>query len=211
MRKSLSLFAFAVVVVTIGCASSGPPAEEALVYPSAHMSDVTDDYHGTIVADPYRWLEDPDSPESRTWIEAQNELTQDWLGDVKSRKAIERRLTELWDYEKVSAPDLVGGRLFFTRNDGLQNQGVLYTQSSLDGDAELLIDPNTWSDDGTVALAGYYPSKDGNYIAYMIQDGGSDWREARVMNVATGTVLDDHLEWLKFTGLSWTADGSGFY
>jgi len=182
-------------------------------YPETATVDHVDNYHGNDIADPYRWLEDDvrESDAVKSWVDAQNEVTFAYLAAIPERKLIAKRMRELWDYERFTLPRKAGNRYFYKHNEGLQNQGVLYTQSSLDGDAELLIDPNTWSDDGTVALAGYYPSKDGSHIAYTIQDGGSDWREAKVMNVETGAVLDDHLEWLKFTGLSWTADGSGFY
>ncbi len=182
-------------------------------YPETATVDHVDNYHGNDIADPYRWLEDDvrESDAVKSWVDAQNEVTFAYLATILERDLIAKRMRELWDYERFSLPRKADNRYFYSHNDGLQNQSVLYTQSSLDGDAELLIDPNTWSDDGTVALAGYYPSKDGSHIAYTIQDGGSDWREAKVMNVETGAVLDDHLEWLKFTGLSWTADGSGFY
>ena len=182
-------------------------------YPETATVDHVDNYHGNDIADPYRWLEDDvrESDAVKSWVDAQNEVTFAYLATIPERDLIAKRMRELWDYERFSLPRKAGNRYFYKHNDGLQNQSVLYTQSSLDGDAELLIDPNTWSDDGTVALSGYYPSKDGSHIAYTIQDGGSDWREAKVMNVETGAVLDDHLEWLKFTGLSWTADGSAFY
>jgi prolyl oligopeptidase len=182
-------------------------------YPETATVDHVDNYHGNDIADPYRWLEDDvrESDAVKSWVDAQNEVTFAYLATIPERDLIAKRMRELWDYERFSLPRKADNRYFYSHNDGLQNQSVLYTQSSLDGDAELLIDPNTWSDDGTVALSGYYPSKDGSHIAYTIQDGGSDWREAKVMNVETGAVLDDHLEWLKFTGLSWTADGSAFY
>ncbi|VUX55889.1 Prolyl endopeptidase [uncultured Woeseiaceae bacterium] len=182
-------------------------------YPETATVDHVDNYHGNDIADPYRWLEDDvrESDAVKSWVDAQNEVTFAYLATIPERNLIAKRMRELWDYERFSLPRKADNRYFYSHNDGLQNQNVLYTQSSLDGDAELLIDPNTWSDDGTVALSGYYPSKDGSHIAYTIQDGGSDWREAKVMNVETGAVLDDHLEWLKFTGLSWTADGSAFY
>ena len=186
---------------------------ETINYPETAAVDHVDNYHGNEIADPFRWLEDDvrESEAVKNWVDAQNEVTFAYLANIPERELIAKRMRELWDYERYSLPRKAGGRYFYEYNDGLQNQDVIYTQTSLDAEAELLIDPNTWSDDGTVALAGYYLSKDGSHIAYTIQDGGSDWREARVMNVETGEVLDDHLVWLKFTGLSWAADGSGFY
>lgn len=182
-------------------------------YPDSSMVDQVDEYHGTTVADPYRWLEDDvrESDEVRNWVESQNEVTFAYLATIPERDIIKKRMTELWDYERYGLPSKKGGRYYFSYNDGLQNQNVIYTQESLDDDAQLLVDPNTWSDDGTVALAAYYPSPDGKHVAYLIQDGGSDWRAARVLNVESGEDLDDQLEWLKFTELSWAGDGSGFY
>jgi len=205
------LTAFALIVA---CSRNDAGGGSATInYPETATVDHVDHYHGNDIADPYRWLEDDvrESDAVKSWVDAQNEVTFAYLATIPERELIAKRMRELWDYERFTLPRKAGNRYFYSHNDGLQNQSVLYTQSSLDGDAELLIDPNTWSDDGTVALSGYYPSKDGSHIAYTIQDGGSDWREAKVMNVETGAVLDDHLEWLKFTGLSWTADGSAFY
>jgi len=182
-------------------------------YPETTTVEHVDDYHGNEIADPFRWLEDDvrESEAVKGWVDAQNDVTFAYLATIPERELIANRMRELWDYERFSLPRKAGGRYFYGYNDGLQNQNVLYTQTSLDAEPQLLIDPNTWSDDGTVALAGYWLSKDGSHIAYTIQDGGSDWREARVLNVDSGAVLDDHLKWLKFTGLSWTADGAGFY
>jgi prolyl oligopeptidase len=215
LRKTtiaLSLLTTFALIVACSRDNAGD-SSETINYPETATVDHVDNYHGNDIADPYRWLEDDvrESDAVKSWVDAQNEVTFAYLATIPERKLIAKRMRELWDYERFTLPRKAGNRYFYKHNDGLQNQSVLYTQSSLDGDAELLIDPNTWSDDGTVALAGYYPSKDGSHIAYTIQDGGSDWREAKVMNVETGAVLDDHLEWLKFTGLSWTADGSGFY
>lgn len=198
----------------VACSRNGTgDVPETIHYPETATVDHVDDYHGTEIADPFRWLEDDvrESDAVKNWVDAQNEVTFAYLASIPERELIAKRMRELWDYERFSLPKKAGDRYFYRYNNGLQNQDVIRTQTSLDGAAELLIDPNTWSDDGTVALAGYWPSKDGSHIAYTIQDGGSDWREARVMNVDTGEVLDDHLEWLKFTGLSWAADGSGFY
>lgn len=182
-------------------------------YPETRKVDVVDVYHGVEVADPYRWLEQDvrESEEVRAWVEAQNAVTFAYLKQLPERDRIERRMTDLWNYEKFGTPFREGGRYFYFRNDGLQNQFVLYAQESLDGDARVLIDPNEWSEDGTVALGGVAPSPDGRYLAYGIQDGGSDWRVWRVMDLETGAELDDRLEWLKFTNVSWLPDGSGFF
>ncbi len=184
-----------------------------LEYPDTATVDQVDDYHGTEVADPYRWLEDDvrENDDVKAWVDAQNDLAFGYLKGIEERDAIEERLTELWDYERYGLPTKAGGRYFYGYNDGLQNQNVIYTVEGLEGEAELLLDPNGWSEDGTVALAAYYPSPDGNFVAYLVQDGGSDWREARVIDVRTGEVLEDHLEWLKFTDLTWATDSSGFY
>ncbi len=198
-------------VLLAACSQSEAPAR--IDYPETTTVEHVDVYHGHEVADPYRWLEQDvrESTAVKAWIDAQNEVTFAYLATIPERERIAKRMRELWDYETFSLPKKAGGRYFYAHNTGLQNQDVIFMQVSLDATPEMLIDPNTWSADGTIALAGYYPSKDGNYIAYTIQDGGSDWREARVFDVRTGEVLDDHLQWLKFTGLAWTADGAGFY
>ena len=180
-------------------------------YPEARKSDQVDDYHGTLVPDPYRWLEDPDSPESRAWIEAENALTFGFLEKIPARASIAERLTTLWNYERFGTPYLQGGRYFYGRNDGLQNQSVLYVAESLDAEPRVLLDPNTLSDDGTVALAGYAISDDGKSLAYGLSAAGSDWNEWHVRDVGTGTDRNDHLRWVKFSGASWAKDGSGFY
>lgn len=188
-------------------------APAALTYPATATVDHVDNYHGTEVADPYRWLEDDvrESEAVAAWVAAQNEVTSAYLATIPERSRIKDRLTELWNYERYSLPFDEGGRYFFTRNDGLQNQSVLYTMDRLDGEARVVIDPNTWSDDGTIALSGISPSPDGRFLAYGIQDGGSDWRVWRVLNLENGEELSDELRWIKFSGISWELDGSGFY
>src|SRR5690606_25136468 len=143
--------------------------------------------------------------------EAQSAFTFEYLAQIPERDAIKKRLTELWDYERFGVPYRAGDRYFYERNDGLQNQYVLYTLQAFDAEPEMLFDPNTWSEDGTIALADAAPSHDGRYVAYTIQDGGSDWRTARVLDIASGELLPETLRWLKFTGLSWNGDGTGFY
>jgi prolyl oligopeptidase len=183
----------------------------SITYPPARRADVVDDYHGTLVPDPYRWLEDPDSDETRAWIEAENALTEAFLAAVPARARIRRRLTELWDYEKYGVPFKRGGRYFLFQNDGLQNQSVLYTLDRLDGAPRPLLDPNLLSPDGTVALSGVAVSEDGTLLAYGLSVSGSDWQEWRVREVATGADLPDCLRWIKFSGTSWAHDGSGFF
>ena len=191
--------------------SAAPAGAQTLQYPTARKSDVVDDYHGTRVPDPYRWLEDPDSPESRAWIEAQNRLTEAYLAAIPARTIIRDRLTKLWNYPKYGPPFRKAGRYFFLKNDGLQNQSVLYKQASLAATPETLLDPNILSEDGTVALSTLAVSDDGQLLAYGTAASGSDWEEFRVRDVATGKDRADHLKWIKFSGASWTKDGAGFF
>jgi len=191
--------------------SAVPAPAQTLQYPAARKSDVVDDYHGTRVADPYRWLEDPDSPESRAWIEAQNRLTAAYLAEIPARATIRERLTKLWNYPKYGAPFRKAGRYFFLKNDGLQNQSVLYKQASLEATPETLLDPNMLSEDGTVALSTLAVSDNGRLLAYGTAASGSDWEEFRVRDVVTARDLPDHLKWIKFSGASWTKDGTGFF
>ena len=184
---------------------------QKIEYPKTKKVDQTDDYHGTIVADPYRWLENPDSEDSRAWIEAQNKITQAYLATIPEREKIKARLTELWNYEKYSAPFKQGGKYFYFKNDGLQNQSVLYVADSPTDKGRVLLDPNTLSADGTVALSGISVSDDGRLLAYGLSSGGSDWQEWRVREVATGKDLPDVIKWVKFSRASWTKDGKGFF
>ena len=187
--------------------------ESKLKYPTTRTVEQTDDYHGTKVADPYRWLEDDvrKSTEVAAWVAEQNKVTSAYLDSIPERAGIKARITELWNYEKVSAPSKRGGKYVFTRNDGLQNQNVVYIQDSLAGEPRVLLDPNSWSKDGTVALAGMSLSDDAKYVAYAIADAGSDWQTWYVQDVATGKKLGDELKWVKFSNTSWTPDGKGFF
>lgn len=188
-------------------------APAGLSYPVSDKVDHVDNYHGVDVADPFRWLEDDvrESEAVKSWVDAENVVTFAYLATIEERGAINARMKELWDYERYSLPEKEGGRYFYSYNNGLQNQDVIYTLTNLQAEPELLIDPNTWSEDGTVALASYFPSPDGKHVAYLVQDGGSDWRVGRVINVESGEELADRLDWLKFTGISWAGDSSGFY
>lgn len=188
-----------------------PSSHQPLTYPTTRQADQVDDYHGTKVADPYRWLEDPDSDETKAWVEAQNKVTFGYLEDIPQRESLKQRITKLWNYEKYGIPYKEGNRYFYFKNNGLQNQSVLYTLTSLDGEPRLLIDPNTLSDDGTIALSGIAISDDGNRMAYGLSTSGSDWQEWKVRDVETGDDLSDHLKWVKFSGASWTTDNQGFF
>jgi prolyl oligopeptidase len=204
MKKLIYLLFVAGVMMIQSCAQP-----ERIDYPETKKTDVTDDYHGTVVADPYRWLEDDMSEETAQWVQAQNEVTFGYLDKIPFRNQMKDRLTEIWDYPRFSVTFKKGDRYFYFMNTGMQNQSVLYMQESLEAEAEVLLDPNELSDDGTVALSNYAVSNDGKYLAYGISRGGSDWNEFFVMEIATRKLLDDHLKWIKFSGISW--QGNGFY
>ncbi|MFV0278211.1 MAG: prolyl oligopeptidase family serine peptidase [Parahaliea sp.] len=182
-------------------------------YPDTPRIDQREDYHGTVVPDPYRWLEQDvrSSPAVADWVAAQNAVTFRYLESLPGRESIRQRLTALWNFERYSTPVRHGAHYFYSRNDGLQNQAVLYRSAEPGRDAEVVLDPNGWSEDGTVALAEVSVSPRGRYVAYGIQDGGSDWRVWRVKDMASGKVLDDELKWIKFSDASWAADESGFF
>ncbi|MBI3723184.1 S9 family peptidase, partial [bacterium] len=187
------------------------PEKDRVSYPKTRTVDQVDTYHGTAVKDPYRWLEDTDSQETAEWVKAQNELTFSWLGMVPTRAAIKARLTKLWDFERYGVPRKQGGRYFFSKNDGLQNQAVLYVAATLDAEPRALLDPNLLSKDGTVSLQSYVPSEDGKLLAYGLQSAGSDWETWKVRDVETGKDLTDVVDWVKFSAASWKKDGSGFF
>ena len=193
------------------CPAFGSAGASAPVYPASKQGEQKDTYHGTQVSDPYRWLEDANSAETHDWVLAQNKLTQSYLGQIPGREAIKQRLTTLWNYERFGVPFKEGGRYFYSRNDGLQNQAVLYTLNWLDDAPRLLLDPNTLAADGTVALAGMAVSPNGKYLAYGTAASGSDWNQWKVRDIDTGKDLADELKWVKFSGASWTKDGGGFF
>jgi prolyl oligopeptidase len=178
-------------------------------YPVAHKENVVDEYFGHKVSDPYRWLEDDNSKETARWVQAENKVTQAFLDKIPYRGAIRKQLTALWNYPRYSAPFKRAGRYFFYKNDGLQNQSILYVQDHLHGEPRVLLNPNKLSDDGTVALSVARVSNDGKYLAYFVARSGSDWNEGYVMDIATGKKLSDHLRWIKFSGIGW--DGDGFF
>ena len=186
-----------------------------LLYPKSKVVDQIDDYHGTKINDPFRWLEDVDSEDTKSWVVEQNKLTFDYLESIPARARFKQRLTELWNFERYGLPRQYGETYFYTYNNGLQNQNVLYTASSIDDAGltaqKLLLDPNLLSQDGTVALSGYVPSDDGKYLAYGVAESGSDWNVWRVRDVATGQDLSDTIRWVKFSTVAWTSDHLGFF
>ena len=180
-----------------------------IVYPVAEKGNTVDTYFGTEVPDPYRWLENDTSQATAAWVEAENKVTAEYIAQIPFRNQIKQRLTELTNYEKIASLYKKKGKYYFFKNSGLQNQSVFYVKDSLDGEAKVLLDPNTLSDDGTVALSDLSFSNDGKYLAYSISRSGSDWREIYVIDLATGQRLDDHIRWAKFSGAAWK--GEGFY
>ncbi len=194
------------------CGCSGPAADQTpLSYPATRKVDVVENLHGVEVADPYRWLEDLDSPETGAWVKAQNEVTFPYLKSLSDRERLKIQLTAMWNYERFGLPQKEGDLYLYTRNDGLQDQSVLYIVKGLEGEPRLLLDPNTFSEDGTISLAGTALSPDGAYLAYSISRGGSDWREWHVREVATSRDLKDKVQWVKFSSASWTGDSQGFF
>src|SRR5829696_2294814 len=231
MNNRRSLFAFLSVAAVLALAAIAPLLQRAgaqsvtasgsnggaarstndpkIVYPVSKRVDVVDDYFGTKVPDPYRWLEDETSAETKAWVEDQNKVTFAYLEKIPYREKLKARLTQLFNYPRISAPFHRGGTYFFTKNDGLQNQSVFYIQNGENGTAEVFLDPNKFSADGTSVLSAFSLSKDGKYVAYGISQGGSDWVTLSVMDVAARKKLDDEVKWMKASGVSW--QGDGFY
>ncbi len=207
----------AVLFVLLSGCQSAPPSDgasqraTAIKYPAARRTEHVDRYHGAAVSDPYRWLEDLDNWRTRRWVEEQNELAQPYLEAIPARAWIKQRLAELWNYERHGVPVREGGRYFWTRNDGLQNQSVLQVAEALNTPARVLLDPNLLSKDATIALADFRPSPDGRYVAYALSDGGTDWKTWRIRDVATAQDLPDVLQFTKFTSVAWDRDSSGLY
>ena len=207
MRAGLVPFLVAslTLIAVAALAQPGP------AYPPSRVVDHRDDYHGTAVADPYRWLEALDSAEVKAWVDAQNALSQPFLAAIPARKRLIERTTTLWNHERYEVPFEEGGRYFFRRNDGLQSQSVLYVMDGWNTAPRVLIDPNGFSKDGTVALGDVVPSPDGKFLAYAVQDGGSDWRTWKVREVTSATDAGDVLDDMKFSSVSWSRDSRGFY
>ena len=215
MKPTLRRLAPALVLPLLACSTDNfdpDPVE----YPETRQADQVDDYFGVQVADPYRWLEDLDGEETAAWVAAQNEVAEPFLASLPGRTAIEDRLRQIWNYERWSTPGKRGERYFYNHNDGLQDQSVVYVAESMDQEGDeppgrVLLDPNGWSDDATVALAGFAPSRDGRYVAYAQSDGGSDWRKWKVQDVEAGEDTGDLIDFTKFTSISWMPDNSGFF
>ncbi len=207
---ALIALALSISMSTLPRAASARVDDPKLTYPETKRGDVVDTYFGTKVPDPYRWLEDDNAPEVAAWVEAENKVTFGYLDKIAYRPQLKERLTKLLNYPKFSAPTRRGENFIFSKNDGLQNQSVFYIQKGLDGAPELLLDPNKFSADGTSQLGGFSLSESGKYVAYGISEGGSDWRDYYVLDVATKKPLAEHLQWVKFSGASWKGD-EGFY
>ena len=181
--------------------------QNQLKYPMTKKTDTIDNYFGTKVPDPYRWLENDTASDVAEWVKAENKVTFDYLNTIPFREKMKERLTSVWNFPKQTAPFKRGGKYFLYKNDGLQNQSILYVMNSVNDSAKILLDPNTLSDNGTVSLAGMDVSPDGKLLAYSIARGGSDWNEIYFINIETGKLIDDHIKWVKFSGLSWYKDG----
>lgn len=181
-----------------------------LKYPTTRRDEnVSDNYHGTTINDPYRWLEDDNSEETKAWVKAQNEVTFGYLAQIPYRAQLKKRLEQIWNYEKYGAPFKEGGKYYFFKNDGLQNQSTLYVQNALNASPSVFLDPNTLSKDGTVALGAISFNKNGSLMAYQVSEAGSDWQTIKIKNAATGETLKDEIRWVKFSGIAW--EGDGFY
>ncbi len=206
MKKLLLISA--VALTTMYACKPSTNKEMMFTYPETRKDTaIADDYFGTKVADPYRWLEDDNSDETKAWVDSQNNVTFSYLKAIPFRQNVIDRLTEIYNYERYSAPFKKAGTYYYFKNDGLQNQSVMFMQTSLEETGTVLLDPNKLSDDGTVALNTFDISKDGKYLAYAISRGGSDWNEIYVKNIATGELLKDHIVWVKFSGITWYKDG----
>ena len=199
------------ILLLVAALNSSLAHAQNIRYPETRKVDVADKYHGVRVADPYRWLEDTNSAETASWVKAQNEVTFEYLAKLPERERFKSRLTKLWNYPRFGVPFKEGGCYFYFKNDGLQNQDILYVQRSLDAEPRVLIDPNGFSKDGTVALSGIAVSEDGKHIAYGIAQAGSDWKEVKVRQVVTGEDMSDHLKYLKWSSTAWTHDHKGFF
>ncbi|MDD2550012.1 MAG: prolyl oligopeptidase family serine peptidase [Bacteroidales bacterium] len=201
MKKIIIIFISSIFILGTSCNRS------KVEYPKTQKGDVVDNYFGTDVPDPYRWLEDDQSEDVASWVNAQNEVTFNYLNQIPFRDALKNRLSEIWNYTTVSTPFMKAGKIFTFKREGLQNQAVLYIQDSFDDEPRVLIDPNTFSDDGTVALSAIGISRDAKYIGYAVSEGGSDWQTIKVRNIKTGKDLSDEVKWVKFSGIQWHKDG----
>lgn len=194
-------------MVLMGSCESQPSGPKKPIYPETKKVEHVDEYFGVKVEDPYRWLEDDNSEETKAWVKEENKVTFAYLDAIPFRNALKERITNLWNYPKQSAPSKYGDFYIFSKNDGLQNQNIIYVKQGENGEERVLIDPNKLSENGIVALGGMAAREDGKYVVYALAEGGSDWRTAYVMDIATGEKLNDEVKWLKFSGLSWYEDG----
>jgi prolyl oligopeptidase len=212
MKSPFAVFAIAAFLPAVALLNSGcQTTHSGRQYPVARQTNQVDNYHGVAVADPFRWLEDDISAETKAWVESENHVTTAYLEALPQRATFKDRLTKLWNYERFGTPSKHGTRYFFSKNNGLQNQSVLYVTDALDAAPRVLLDPNTLSTDGTVALSGISISEDGNLMAYGLSGSGSDWQEWKIRDVRTGEDTPDLIKWVKFSGASWTKDGQGFF
>src|SRR5687767_1042682 len=227
MRSSLVLLTLPIAACTAAppVAVAPPPVQVAeaapepapqpprISYPETRRMDLVETQFGVPVPDPYRWLENDvrTDAEVKAWVDAQNAVTNAFLATLAARAPFKVRMTELYVYERFGIPEKKGSRYFYTRNDGLQNQSVLFVRDSVNGQGRMLIDPNPWSADGATALSEWVPSEDGTRMLYSVQEGGTDWRTVKVLDVASAAPLPDEVKWVKFSNLDWAKDGSGFY
>jgi prolyl oligopeptidase len=207
-NRRITVMALAIILVVANVVQG---QSQRLPYPMPRKSDVVDDYFGTKVADPYRWMEDLDSSEVVDWVAVENKLTFDYLERLPLRQHFRQRLTELWNYPRITIPVREGGRLFYRKNSGLQRQSPIYMRESLAVSPTVVIDPNALSPDGAVSLANYAPSPDAKLLAYTLSEGGADWQTGRVREIGSGRDLPDEVQWMRFSWLSWTKDGRGFF
>ncbi|HEU4716908.1 MAG TPA: S9 family peptidase, partial [Bacteroidia bacterium] len=208
--KNASLFFIGAAFLLASCGGNDASGNKsAFNYPKTRKVDTVDTYFGVKVPDPYRWLEDDNSDSTKKWVDEENALTQDYLAKIPFRDKIRKRLTEIWNFEKMSAPYKKGKRYFYSKNDGVQNQSVLYYKDDLNGEGKMLLDPNTLSKDGTVSLGSWDVSHDGKYLAYGLNKAGSDWVDFYVKDIASGKDLTDHIRWSKFSNAAWK--DNGFY
>lgn len=218
-RSLSAIFNLLILMIIIAVPVSFPseagelPAQkgQSLKYPQTRRDTVVNDYFGTKVPAPYRWMEDQESPEVESWVETENKLTFEYLDKIPIRKWINRKITKLWNYEKVGVPSQHDGRLFYSKNTGLQNQSPVYVQKSLNGEPKMVLDPNKLSPDGSIALLSYAASRNAKYLCFGLSQGGADWEELHVRNIPAGKNLDDTVRWVKFSGIAWTNDNKGFF
>jgi prolyl oligopeptidase len=207
----LRVLIFIVCTTTAACRPVEQTMSKRFIYPSPRKSDIVEDYHGTKVPDPYRWMEDLDGKETADWVAASNVVTDAYLETLPLRARLKARLTELWNYPRVTVPRVEGGRMFYTRNTGLQRQAPVFMRTSASGEPTLVIDPNVISEDGSLSLQQWEPSPDAKLFAYGLSEGGADWRTIRIRDLATGRDLADEVKWMRFSEIAWTRDGRGFF